>query len=169
MIDLNPGPSLLVAIPCLLFAIYVTNRGLKRGEFRAPYRSGWVRRETLSPGWWAFTAGNFLFLGTGVFFLYLSLFHGSDPEPELPMPALTGTLIASERSSRNPHDVADCLARGDSRNLYALGPNSWVYAARNGRNVVMYTFEIVPDGAGSRVDVRRSLMSPFVRWDQCVP
>lgn len=120
--------------------------------------------------WWSGTLTNFVILGATAFILYEVLFRGSSfsREPELPIPGLTGTLIASERSSRTSEEVANCLAGESGKNLYALGPGSWVYAARNGRNQTMYTFEIVPDLGGSRVDIRRLQMSPLVTWNHCL-
>jgi hypothetical protein len=170
MLKLDPSPFLMLAIPMVVLPAFVTHRGLVRNEFRAPARSGWHHYSTGSWSWWSGTITNFVFLSVSAFLLYETMFDGSgfSREPVLPMPALTGTLIASERSDRTSREVANCLSGGEDRNLYALAPDSWVYAERNGRNQTMYTFEIVPDRVGSRVDVRRVQVSPFVTWKRCL-
>ena len=170
MIRFDPSPWLLLTIPFLGVVIYVCYRGFARNEFRERGKWGWVIYRTGSFDWWLTTLGNLMFLGAGLFLLFQSAFHGSEfsREPELPMPAMTGSPIQSVIVPRSPDSLARCLAALDHGTLYAPSKDGRRVAVRNGRNQIMYIFDIVPAGGDSRMDVYQSLRSPFVNWDKCL-
>ncbi|WP_299422645.1 hypothetical protein [Sphingomonas bacterium] len=167
---MDPSPWLLLTVPFLAVAAYVSYRGWARGQFRVPGRGGWAHYHNGSLDWYGATLLNLVFLGAGVFMLYQSVFRGSDfsREPVLPMPVLTGEPIETVKIKGDPGSLARCLATKNHGQLFALGQGSWRVVVRNGRNRVMYTFDIVPRGGASRMDIYRSWPSPFVGWDGCL-
>ena len=169
MIQFDPSPWILLATPFWFAIAYVTHRGLVRNEFRVRAKNGWAHYPTWSIHWVIATVTNFIFFGFGAWIFYMTLFHGSDfsREPELPMPAVTGELIETVHVARSSDSLAQCMADLIHGQLFNLGRGDWRFVVRNGRNSVMYTFEIVPERGGSRMDVRRSMASPFVGWYRC--
>lgn len=169
MIRLDPSPWLLLTVPFLAVVLYFFDRGMRRNQFRVPARSGWATYPIGSLDWWTATAVNVVFVGSASFMLYESLFNGSifSREPSLPMPALDGTHMASVIAREQPWELAQCLATLDHGQVYLIADGGRRVAVRNGRNSLLYTFNIVPDREGSRLDVYRSQFTPFVTWKGC--
>jgi uncharacterized protein (DUF58 family) len=166
---LDPSPWLAVVIPYLLAVAYLTYRGLARNEFRAPGKSGWARYRAGSADWLLSTVLNLLLTVAGLFMLWAALFDGAafTREPVLKRPEASGALVQNVRVDRSPGEVVRCLTELNHAQTYENGRNSWLIAVRNGRNSVMYTFEVTTEGSGSRVEVRRRRPSPFVTWAPC--
>jgi hypothetical protein len=169
MISFDPSAWLLLVIPSWLFGAYVTRRGFVRNEFRRIARNGWFRYDTWSASWIASTFSNLLFLIVLTWALYEATFHGTkfEAQPQLPEPGMSGAPIDVARSKFDPSALAGCIADLNHGQIYAHQAYQ-VVAVRNGRNSVMYTFAIVAEGTGSRIEVYRSLASPFVSWGQCI-
>ena len=169
MLQLNPSPWLFFAVPFLLVCGYITYRGLIRNEFRRIARSGWYEFKPWSVLWISATFSNVVFLTAGAFFFYQALFHGTgfDRQPELSLPSLEGVPLETLRSSRGADEVVSCIASRNHGEVTSLGNGRSVVVVRNGRNSAMYTFEVLPEGVGSRVNVRRLIASPFVSWRGC--
>ena len=129
-----------------------------------------MRYPTWSLGWTFATAMNLVFLGASSFLAYGAPTQGSDfsREPELAMPPLGGRASETIEVAREPHALAQCIAELNHGQAYDLGSGNWRVAVRNGRNALLYTFEIHGDGGGSRVEVRRWGLSPFVGWAKCL-
>jgi hypothetical protein len=169
MTNLDPSPWLLLTIPFLAVGLYFFDRGVRRNQFRVPARSGWATYPTGSLNWWAATAVNVVFVGSALFMLFASLFNGSNfsREPSLPMPALDGARVASVIVREQPSVLAQCLANLDHGQVYLVADGGRRVAVRNGRNSLLYTFNIVPDREASRLDVYRLQFTPFVTWMSC--
>jgi hypothetical protein len=170
MVELDPSPWLILAVPFFLAVAYVFRRGLVRNEFRVRGKKGWAHYFTWSLGWTLATAVNLVFLGASMFVVYLALTRGSDfsREPELSMPPRGGRLTETIQVRREPSVLAECIADLNHGRVYDLGSGKRRVAVRNGRNAVLYTFEIEPDRGGSRMEVRRWSVSPFVGWARCL-
>ena len=170
MIRIDPSLWLLLVVPYLLAIGYITRRGLVRNEFRSPGKWGWHRYPTWSAAWISATVLNFVFVGVGVLLLYQALFHGSDfsKDPKRILPPLTAPPSEIAQSNTDGDTVAQCIASENHGAIFWLDNGRSVVVIRNGRNAVLYSFEIVPSGPGSIVYVRRSLATPFVNWERCL-
>jgi len=170
MLSFDLTPWLVVTIPYLLIVAYVTYRGLAQREFRVIGKYGWARYRVGSFDWWLSTMVNFALLAAGVIMLKWSVYNGADfaRDPVPPMPAASGKLIETAHIDKRAHVLAQCLSELNHAKTYATGPDGWLVAVRNGRNSVMYTFEVRAEGTGSRMDIRRRQVSPFVSWKPCL-
>ena len=170
MIGFDPSLWLLLAVPFLAAAIYVSWRGCARNEFRVRGEWPWKKYRTGSIDWYLSTLVNLTFVGAGFFMVYESTFRGTDfsREPELAMPALTGDLVDTIRVGSPPDALARCLADANHGKIFAPNDGTRRVAVVNGRNDVMYIFDIVPQGDVSLMKVYRLSSSPFVGWAGCV-
>jgi len=167
---MDVSPWIVLAVPWLVLTGYITFRGFAKNEFRERGRWGWHRYRAYSFEWWGGTLVNLLFLGVGLFLFYQALFHGTefDREPVHPPPRISGEPIKTVHASATSQPVALCLANLNHGQTYRLADGHWRVAVWNGRGADMYTFDIVDEPDGSRVDIYRSFMSPFVDWDRCL-
>ncbi len=166
--QLDLSPWLLIAVPILGVVTYITLRGLTRNQFREPGKWGWFAHATFSAGWWVGTFTNVAFLGSSLFIVYMATFQSADfsRDPVLPMPEISGPLVETRVVDLSVVALSECLSNG-SEHIYPLPGGGKRVAARNGRNQVMYIFEIRPEGSRSRIEVFRELPSPFVSWSRC--
>lgn len=161
---------ILFATAWLALTGYLTFRGLAKNEFRERGRWGWHRYRAYSFEWWGGTVVNLLFLGIGLFFFYQEFFHGSEFGREAihPPPRISGEPTKTLHASGTAQQVALCIADLNHGQSYRFSDGRWRVAVWNGRGEDMYAFEIVDDAPGSRLDIYRSFMSPFVGWDRCL-
>ncbi|MGN6821017.1 MAG: hypothetical protein ACTHJR_20375 [Sphingomonas sp.] len=169
VVKLDPTPWLLLSVPFLAATLYFFSRGLRKSQFRVPGTSGWAHYPNGSLDWWTSTLVNAVFVCSALFMVYESLFHGSEfsREPQLPMPSLAGTRVESTRVPESAQMLAACLADLNHGQVYPTEDGGRRVAVRNGRNTMLYTFDIAAGRDSSRLDVYRVQYTPLVRWKSC--
>lgn len=88
--------------------------------------------------------------------------------------ATTNEVLSQEpeevfHSIRSVDEVAACFESRNGTRVIERADGARVARFRNGYGGVTNTFSIVPEGSGSRIEVRSNFIGmPGIRWKQCV-
>lgn len=87
--------------------------------------------------------------------------------------ATTNSVLAKEpeeiiRVAQPPQEVAQCLSKSNNRRTIERADGALVVRIRDGYGGVDRAFSIYPDGAGSKVEVRKSLGWQPVAFKRCL-